>query len=310
MIGRVRSGYGNIIIKRRALVYVSVVVSLVAIGVISAQFISRYVDRAVGKDGDTALAKWNAGDYQAVYDLSVSSLQSRPLSSYWLVLHGLSAYQLGVAQINRTDMDNYIDESIAAMRKALLVGADSMDARARYVLGKAYYRKGPEYADLSIDFLKQAIDSKYVTDDIYEHLGLAYAELGDYRNSVIAFTQALGIRSSDLLLLAIARSYLALKEVEQAMPYLIRCSEESKDALIIGRARLLLGDIYKDAGKLDAAEQEYMAVLSMNDKNVDAYFSLGELYAISGDSVKARAEWRKALRIDPAHGPSRERLGI
>jgi Tfp pilus assembly protein PilF len=45
-------------------------------------------------------------------------------------------------------------------------------------------------------------------------------------------------------------------------------------------------------------------------ENAEAHFQLGELYAGGGDSTRARAEWRRAVRIDPAHGPARTRLNM
>ncbi|MDR0497949.1 MAG: tetratricopeptide repeat protein [Treponema sp.] len=51
-----------------------------------------------------------------------------------------------------------------------------------------------------------------------------------------------------------------------------------------------------------------MKVLEENHENADAHYQLGELYAMEGDTTRARAEWRRALRLDPTHGPARGRL--
>lgn len=310
MIGRVRSGYGNIIMRRRALV-TAVGVLVVILAVSAAGFaVYRYWDRVVGGDSSAALRSWNAGNYDEVHSLAAENVSERPLSSFWLIMQGMASYQLAVAQINQSDTLRYIDESISALRKALLVGAGSMDAKARYVLGKAYYRKGPEYADQAAAHLEEAAAAAFAAPDLYEHLGLAYASLRDYRKSVVAFTKALGDSPSDLLLLAIARSYLELGEHEQSKAYLMRCAETSKDVAVASQARLLLGDSYRKLGLTADAEKEYVGVIDQDAKNADAYYALGDLYAESGDTVKARAEWRKALRIDPTHGPSRSRLGM
>jgi len=58
----------------------------------------------------------------------------------------------------------------------------------------------------------------------------------------VAFSQALEITAknpSDLLLLAIAKSYLALSEKDSAKAYLIRCIDSSRDAKIIVQARFI-----------------------------------------------------------------------
>jgi Tfp pilus assembly protein PilF len=49
------------------------------------------------------------------------------------------------------------------------------------------------------------------------------------------------------------------------------------------------------------AEAEYLAVLARDPNSAEAHFYLGEIYAGLNDKVKARAEWRKTLLIDPSH---------
>ena len=310
MIGRVRSGYGTTLLRRRALFSIVVVFLVIIIVSASVFAVVRYKDKAIGGESSAVLKSWNSGNYENAYVLSKKNADERPLSSFWLVMLGMSSYQLAVAQINQGDMLKYIDESISAIRKALMLGAGSMDSKARYILGKAYYRKGPAYADQAVLYLEQAVAEKFAAPDLYEHLGLAYGVLRDYRSSVTAFAKALGDNPSDLLLLAIARSYSELGENEQAKAYLIRCAETSKDVSVAVQARILLGGLYKKMGNVADAEKEYVAILDQDGRNADAYCALGDLYAESGDTVKARAEWRKAIRIDPTHELSRSRLGI
>jgi tetratricopeptide (TPR) repeat protein len=193
-------------------------------------------------------------------------------------------------------------------------------------LGKAYYYKGPSYADLSIRFLEEARREAYKAGDIPEYLGLAYAAIRDFRSSVAAFTLALdpsepappdtnpagGARGtpSDLLLLSIARSYIALGEQDTAKAYLVRCIETSRDSASVIAARLLLGGILTETAGPEDAEGQYLAVLEMDEENAEAHYQLGELYLSGGDPTRARAEWRRAVRIDPTHGPARTRLNM
>jgi Tfp pilus assembly protein PilF len=124
---------------------------------------------------------------------------------------------------------------------------------------------------------------------------------------VAAFSQAL-YQPSDVLLLSIARSYLALEEWEQARAYLLQCLEISMDSRTIAAARLLLGNAQLKEGNLRGAEEEYLKAIEENDESAEAHFQLGELYTLMGDTTRARAEWRRALRMDPTHGPARNRL--
>ena len=239
-------------------------------------------------------------------------LRDNPMDFFLLTINGFSAYQLGIAQINNFDTLFYINECIWSLRKALLLREGASDGRIFYVLGKAYYNKGAGFADLAVSYLEKARASRYWAEDIPEYLGLAYAAIGDFRNSVAVFAEALasGHEHSDILLLSIARSYIALEENEQARAYLMRCLDISRDSQTIAAARLLHGNTLVKLGNYAGAENEYLKVIEEGGENAEAHYQLGELYALAGDPTRARAEWRRAIRIDPAHGPSRSRLNI
>ena len=251
---------------------------------------------------------FESGVFEAAYLQSRELLQASPLDTFLLTVHGFSAYQLAIAQINTFDTVAYINDSIWSIRKALLSRENSSDGRLFYVLGKAYFHKGPEYADLAVYYLEKARDSSFRATDIPEYLGLSYAALGDYRSSVAAFSQALVAEPSDLLLFSIARSYEALDEFEPAGAYLVRCLEVSRDSNTINAARLLLGSILLKTGDISGAEAEFLRVIEDSGDNAEAHYQLGELFALQGDITRARAEWRRAIRIDPAHVPARSRL--
>jgi tetratricopeptide (TPR) repeat protein len=276
------------------------------------------------------LRLWEEGSYKNAFELSKAELDRRPLDYFLLTVYGFSAYQLGISQINSFDTMAYIDECVWSLRKALLTGNNGSNGRVYYVLGKAYYYKGEEFADLAVKFLEQARAFSYAARDIPEYLGLAYAALRDYRSSVAAFALALdppagGFApegagedefdepekgSPDLLLLSIARSYIALGEAPAAKAYLLRCVESSRDSRLVVAARLLLGGILAEENAGEEAEAQYLLVLEENGENAEAHYQLGELYAARGDTTRARAEWRRAVRIDPAHRQARLRLNI
>jgi tetratricopeptide (TPR) repeat protein len=253
---------------------------------------------------------FESGAFEAAHTQSALLLMERPLDPYLLTIHGFSAYQLAIAQINSVDTLSYMDDSIWSLRKALLSRENSQDGRIFYVLGKAYYYKGQGFADLAVEYLEKASAANFVASDISEYLGLAYAALGDYRSSVAAFSHTLTSERepSDLLLLSIARSYLAMEELEAARAYLVRCLQVSRDSNTVVVARLLMGNTLALLGDLAGAEAEYLRVIEENGENAEASFQLGELYALGGETTRARAEWRRALRLDPTHGPARSRL--
>ena len=63
----------------------------------------------------------------------------------------------------------------------------------------------------------------------------------------------------------------------------------------------LLGTIYIDQEKYDDAMQEFENVLKKNENSADAHYGIGVIYEKQGNIVKARSEWRKALKIQVNH---------
>jgi tetratricopeptide (TPR) repeat protein len=258
---------------------------------------------------------WNNGAYSTVYSESGKLLEIKPLDFFLLSIHGYASYYMAAAQINAQDMQKYADECIASLRKALLDKRGERNGRICYVLGKAYFLKGQDYADMSIKYLEDALKFSYRAQDIPEYLGLAYAQTHEYWKSIAAFSEALipvddETSPSDTLLLAIARSYIELSEDDGARAYLLRCLEISKDFSVIRTARLLLGRVLIKKGDIEGAEQQYLSILKEGGEQADAHYELGVLYAGRGETIKARAEWRKALRLDPAYAPAIARLSM
>jgi tetratricopeptide (TPR) repeat protein len=308
-----RSSYG-FQVRRKQLVKTSLVVLTLVLCVSLAVVVSGWRDR-LGNEKRELLRLWDEGLYDGAFELSRAELENNPTDYFLLTIHGFSAYQLAIAQINSFDTLTYVDQCIWSLRKALQIKSGVNDGRLQYVLGKAYYRKGSGYEDLAIQCLEEARALSYAAVDIPEHLGLLYAATRDYRASVEAFSLALvpgeegggGEIPPEHLLLAMARSYLALEEPENATAYLVRCMEISRDSNTIITVRLLLGDIFAKAGNLNDAEAQYQAILDEDGENADAHYQLGELYYARGNTTRTRAELRNALKIDPAHELARAR---
>jgi tetratricopeptide (TPR) repeat protein len=305
---RVRSDYGIYHRKKNIYLVAAAVLILLAAGTAAVFFIG--IKNRISNEREELLQLWENGSYELAYTVSRERLIAKPMDFFLLTMHGFSAYQLAVAQINDYDTKSYIDECIWSLRKALLCKEGPNDLRISYVLGKAYYAKGAGYEDLAIKFLEEAQEGGLEAKDMPEYLGLAYAAIHDYRSSVAAFSLALDQNDSDLLLLSIARSYIALEETETAVAYLTRCVETSRDSNTIITARLLLGELRGTTGDVSGAETQYLTILEEGGENAEAHFQLGELYASAGDGTRARAEWRRAVRIDPAHRSARARLNL
>jgi len=258
------------------------------------------------------LEYWEQGSWMEAYEKSKNALAADPMDSYFLKINGFAAYQVAMAQITNEDAFTYIDESIWSLRKVLLGKNADKDGRIRYVLGKAYYAKGQDYADLSVRYLEEAKASGFPARDLNEYLGLAYAKVKDYRRSIEALSASLDPEAndegSDRLLLRIAESYMGLEEWDAAKAYLIRCSDASKDTGLALTSQLLLGKVLRSSGDLDGAIEAFNAVLAEGGENAEAAFELGEIYLSQGNMITARAFWRRSYRSDPNFPPVLARL--
>ncbi|MDR1143806.1 MAG: tetratricopeptide repeat protein [Spirochaetaceae bacterium] len=255
---------------------------------------------------------WTAGSYGEAYEKSREGLAKNPLDPFFLTMNGFSSYQLALTQISGAGSLVYVDECIWSLRKVLLEKNADKDGRIRYVLGKAYYLKGPEYADLAVRYLEEAKAARYDAGDLGEYLGLAYSALKDYRKSIEALTGSLNPRDegadSDLLLLYIAQSYMGLEDWDAARAYLKRCAEQSRDTDIVVKSTILLGKVLFNSGDSDGALAALESVLETGGENAEASFEIGEIYASRGDTIRARAAWRRAYRADPNYAPVLSRL--
>ncbi|MCL1812056.1 MAG: tetratricopeptide repeat protein [Treponema sp.] len=257
------------------------------------------------------LEYWETGNWETAYENSQENLTTKPMDSFFLTINGFSAYQTAFAQVNNEEALKYIEDCILSLRKALLGKNADKDGRIRYVLGKAYYAKGQDYADLAVKYLEASRSLSFSATDLNEYLGLSYAALKDYQKSIEAFTASLDPNSnegSDLLLLHIAQSYIGLEEWEAAKAYLVRCTESSRDMDLVLKAHLLLGKALAYEGNLDKAIAAFEYVLETGGENAEAAFELGEVYTQQGETTRARAAWRRAYRTDPNYAPVLTRL--
>jgi len=254
---------------------------------------------------------WNSRQYAAINARAEEILTSRPLDESALVYGGLAFFYQGVAAPTLEAKLPLFDNAIQYLRKALLIAKAPLTATIDYVLGKAYYQKGKYYLDLAIKYLNRSIEGGYNANDTYEYLGLAYSDLGEYDNGASYFGKALAQNPSDLLNYILAQTYYKAGNLAKSEEYLQRTisrAEDSKDSSLEVRGRFLLGRIDTDRKDYAKAEEQYQKILELDSNSADAHFFLGNLYERQDDKIKARAEWRAALRIDPSHNGARLKL--
>lgn len=302
--------YSDNNIERRQSFFIPVlifsIVFVLSITVGSVLSIKYFNKKAISSPTQKALvSKWSVYDYESVYEISRQILEKNPFNTIALTYHGYSSFYLAVSQLDNATAQTYLDDCINSLRLALVDSKKSIIPQIDYILGKAYFYKNTVtsyyYADLAVKYLKEAKSKGYKADDIPEYLGLSYAALGMTEESISAFTEALIIRESDSLLLSIAEQYYKAGLQTPAKQYLFRIKKDCENEELVLKSMNLLGTIYIDEKKYTEAKQEFEEILKKNPNSADAYYGLGVIYEKQGDMVKARSEWRRALRIQVNH---------
>lgn len=257
---------------------------------------------------------WKDNEIEKVYELSGRILQKNVFQKTALTLRGYSAFKLAVANIS--DMNGaqeYLNEAINKLRIAIQVSGGKPQGQTYYVLGLSYFYRDKlsayhYYADLAAKYLLQARERDYRSDDISELLGHCYADLGETEKSIQAFSEALLVHESASLLYNIAKGYYAISEASAAKQYLTRVLMTSEDDELKINCRNILGKIYIDEENYEAARKEFETILEKNENFADAHYGLGILYEKQGDNAKARAEWRKCLKLQVKHAGALQKL--
>jgi tetratricopeptide (TPR) repeat protein len=306
---------GSYVAKRRRKRLAVVGISIAAAMALAAVGIRLGAGAAAGKadlsrpvSKKTVLAAWGAKKWDEVLASSTASLASAPLDAFYLAFKGFAAFYKGVELPEGEDRAALLDESVKALRKALVVGGPMPRAKIEYILGKAYFLNGRPYYDESAKYMGESIAHGYVGADSKEYLALSLAGLGEREKALEYFESALADDRSELLLLAAARTYVDAGKAGRAEALLLEAVSNGLDAVVRERCRFLLDDIYRSRGESAKREEQIYLVLHKNPDSAEAHYRLGLVLQEKGESVRARAEWRRAVAIDPMHEASRQKL--
>nr|WP_253694535.1 MULTISPECIES: tetratricopeptide repeat protein [unclassified Treponema] len=255
-------------------------------------------------------ADWSEKNYENVYQKTETILKRRAYDGEALALRGFAAYYIFAEQTDFSVSYSYLNDSILNLRQALYCVSKSQQAKIAYVLGKAYYQKGYYYADLALKYLDIAYNSGEKFKDLSEFRGMSASVLGDPERAIDAFTEALSDNPSDLLFFALAENYVKISDKQNAKLYLFETIGKTKDTLLELKCRYLLGSLFLEENKIEDALKEFNTILEKDMTSADAHYGLGVIYELQGDMIKARAEWRKALKFDPLHSNTRAKLNL
>jgi tetratricopeptide (TPR) repeat protein len=268
-------------------------------------------ERAVSKRA--ILADWQKRDWDKVLADCTVSLESKSLDPFYLGFAGLSAYYKASELPDGEEKNGLVDRCIVYLRKTLVVtesgrGGRIPRAEMKYVLAKAYYAKGSSYFDSVVKWMEASLSDGYLGDDSREYLAVAYAGLGNSEKAVENFELALKRHRTDLLLIAAGKAYIDEGKSDRAEALLLEALSRSHDVLAREKCRFTLAQIYELRGETAKAQDQIELVIGENPESADAHYRLGLIYQKLGDAVRARAEWRRAVSIDPMHVAARQKL--
>ena len=261
----------------------------------------------------SVLALWAKSDWSAVASACDTALGVTPLDPFYLGMRGLANFYEAMAQPDGEARTRLIDESVVSIRKSLATREGPISgkiprAELDYVLAKAYFHKGSMWLDLSTSYMETALMAGYSAPDSYEYLAMAYASLGVIEKSLNAFKIAMKTNKGPLLKVAAANEFLVAKQGQEAEQLLSEAVGISSDVVARDKARLLLIQKYFAESRWNEAEMQVTSLLAEDPDSAEAHYRLGLLYQVRGDAVHARAEWRKAVSLDPMHSAARQKL--
>lgn len=252
---------------------------------------------------------WKAMDYQQVKELTHNALEADPLNSFFLSMNGFASFYLALSESDSAQKASKMDEAIFSIRKAMLDDKAVLKPESFYILGKAYYFKGPEYYHDCIENLEESIKLGYIRPDSWEYLAIANLSIKQYENSIFYFEKALEIKpdSAELLLNA-ALVYKILDKPERTKELALAAKALAADDFIMERCDFVLAEIYMQSGKTEDAISLYEDIIARNPESADGWYYQGLALMEKGEALKARAAWRKAISIDPMHSGARQKL--
>ena len=252
---------------------------------------------------------WKSLSYNSVYLKSEIILKDDPFNAEALAFRGFSSYYIYISEPEEAgNIATYLENTIISLRQAMYFIKEKDMGKLSYILGKAYYQKGEYYADLALKYLSIAEESNLDFVDLHEFKGMAYLLLGEEEAAISSFTLALKETPSPLLLYILGETYMKISDFQNAKQYFFETISKTKDELLQLKCRYYIGSILFDEGEFEKAKDEFTAILEKDDSSSDAHYGLGLVLEQQGQLVKARSEWRKALKINPSHEKTREKL--
>jgi len=143
-------------------------------------------------------------------------------------------------------------------------------------------------------------------ETVYNNIGNAYNETGEYAKARIMFRQAIKINPKfAMAYVNLGNSYKELGEPEESVAAYKKAIAIDENSL---EAYFNLGNSYKAMGKIAESVNAYKKTIQLDQNFVEAYYNLGVLYNNSGNKEGAISMFRKAIGIAPFSLPAYSNL--
>ncbi len=252
---------------------------------------------------------FNEKNYEEVIRKIDIELKKNPFNEEFLIFRGYSYFLLLEDEKDILKKKKYLMISLFDLKKALAIGVNSNNnSNLYFIIGKIYFYLGEAYYYQSLDYLNRSLNTGNKRKDLYYVLGILNSYIGNYKEAIKFFLEILKTEESDLVLLSVGTSYYKDNDFENAKIYLEKVNNISSNTKIKEKSLFLYGEILFNEKKYDLALESFTNVIELNENNASAYFYRGEIYFNQNNILKARAEWRKTLEIDPTHIKALKRI--
>lgn len=238
--------------------------------------------------------------YDKVIEITGELLQKDPLDKNVLIIDGIANFYYAITLDSFEDQLNYLNQAAISLRKIRVLDENRLSGKIDYFLGRIYYIKGTFYLGESIYYFLSALELGYEEhkNEIYYFLGMAYSRIGMFEESLNSLKNVEG--DSEVSNLLIAITYFNKKDYSLAIEKLDFIKSQTTDEKVIVNCNFWKAKAYLEQNKYNEAIRLYNDILS-EIESPDAHYHLGLVYKKMNNIIQARAEWRKAIKLQPTH---------